>query len=172
MHWLWGFSDQIKSWLPGVCAYLQRKCGPSWLHSCWFSFTRAYMYGKGKLKSPLILWVNWALFFESKHFVTPEGSSKEGWGTGSTYCCCLGANGLDGCSCIDGAWPGKPGLGLGRKLRHLQCCSESLITRSVILMGCANSLCCSCLAPNRRLVHHLISCPQCYILHTDNLSTI
>lgn len=41
MHWLWGFSDRIKSWLPWVCAYLQRKCGQSWLHSCWFSFTRA-----------------------------------------------------------------------------------------------------------------------------------
>ena len=129
MHWLWGFSDRIKSWLPAVCVYLQRKCRQSWLHSCWFSFTRAYMYGKEKLKSLLILCVNWS-FFESKHFIIPEGSSEGGWGTGSTYSCCLGANGPDW-RCM-ARWTGAGPWEKAERSSHLQHCSESLIARSVI----------------------------------------
>lgn len=168
-HWLWGFSDQIKSWLPGVCAYLPRKCGQSWLHSRWFSFTRAHMYRKGKFTSPLILWVNWALFFESKHFIIPEGSSEEWWKIGSTYCCCLGVNEPG----TDGLWPGEQELGLGENWDIFISSALLRVPNHMehYLMGCANSLSCSCHALNRRLVCHLISCLQCYILGVDNLST-
>lgn len=111
MHWLWGFSHQIKSGLPGVGAYLQCKCGQSWLHSCWFPFTRAH--GEGEPKSPLIAWVNWALF-ESKELMIPGGSSKERWGQeappGSVWV---------PMDLVFLLWWCLADLGLGRKLRGL-----------------------------------------------------
>lgn len=141
MHWLWGFSDQIKSWLPGVCAYLRRKCGQSWLHSCWFSFTRAYMYGKGKLKSPDIVGelspVLWKQTFRNprrkqqgrmgdrKHLLPLHGGGPAPM-----------AYGL-----------GNQGLGLGESWDFFTSSAMLGIPnhKERYLMGCVNSLCCSCL---------------------------
>lgn len=166
MHWLWGFSDQIKSWLSGVRAYLQRKCGQSWLHSCWFSFTRAR--GEGDPKSPLIVWVNWALF-ESREFVIPGGSSKERWGqeapTGSAWV---------PMERVFLHWWCLAEPGLGRKLRGLS--SSALLGipdhKERYLMGCANGLCCSGPTLSSRLRCHWISCLQCCILHAGSPTTI
>lgn len=148
MHWLGGVSEQIKPGLPGVCANLQRKCGQSWLHSCWFSFTRAYTYRKGNLKSPLILWVNWAFFLESKYFVSPEGSDEEGWGQEGPIAARV--------FCADGSWTGK-----AETSSHLQHRSVPSWWGALSDGLCRSSALFS--SPlDRRFGHHLISRPRCY----------